>query len=161
MTDTQPFPVSGGTIVPKTPAYRAYLLLRNGFTALPILAGVDKFTHWLVNWDQYLAPAIARSLPMDAHAFMQLVGIIEIMVGVIVGVAPRIGGYLVAGWLWGIIINLLLIPGYLDIALRDVGLSLGAIALARLATQREWVERIPRQPPSAAREEVMTEHLAR
>ena len=87
----------------------------------------------LVNRDQYLAPTIARLLPMSAHTFMLAVGVVEVVAGIIVAVKPSIGGWIVAAWLWGIIVNLLLIPGYFDIALRDFGLSLGALALARLA----------------------------
>ena len=103
----------------------------------PLLAGADKFFHLLVNWDQYLAPAIARLLPMTGHAFMLVVGVIEMVAALLVAVKPRLGGYVVAAWLWGIIVNLLLIPGYFDVALRDFGLSLGALALAALAERFE------------------------
>jgi hypothetical protein len=115
------------------PAYQAYLILYAGFIALPILAGADKFFHVLVNWDLYLAPRIAEVLPVSGHTFMLAVGVIEMAAGVLVAVWPRVGPWVVALWLWGIIINLLLIPNYYDIALRDFGLSLGALALARLA----------------------------
>lgn len=115
------------------PAYRAYQILYLGFIVAPIVAGLDKFFHLLVNWDQYLAPAIANLSPVDGHTLMLMVGIIEIVAGITVALKPRIGGYLVAIWLWGIIVNLLLIPGYYDIALRDFGLSLGALALAWLS----------------------------
>ena len=97
------------------------------------MAAADKFLHLLVNWDQYLAPTIANLLPVTPHTFMMAVGVIEIVAGLLVAIAPYYGGYLVALWLWGIIGNLLLIPGYFDIALRDLGLSLGAVALARLS----------------------------
>jgi hypothetical protein len=118
-----------------TPSYQAYQILYIGFTVLPIIAGLDKFSHFLVNWDQYLAPAIANIVPINARPFMLLVGVIEVVAGVLVAVAPRIGGYVVAAWLFGIIVNLLLIPAYFDIALRDFGLALGALALARLSEE--------------------------
>lgn len=118
----------------RTHSDQAYQILHIGFTVAPILAGLDKFFHLLVNWDQYLAPVVARMLPFDGHTFMLIVGVIEVVAGLLVLVRPRIGGYVVMAWLWGIIINLLLIPGYYDVALRDFGLSLGALALARLAT---------------------------
>jgi hypothetical protein len=117
------------------PAYQAYLILYAGFVALPILAGLDKFFHLLVNWDQYLAPLVTQVLPVTAHTFMLVVGVIEIAAGVLVAVRPQIGAYVVALWLWGIILNLLLVPGFYDIALRDFGLSLGALALARLSRE--------------------------
>ena len=113
-------------------ARQAFQILYFGFIVAPIVAGLDKFFHLLVNWDQYLAPTIAGFLPMSPHTFMLAVGVIEVVAGIIVAVKPSIGGWIVAAWLWGIIINLLLIPGYFDIALRDFGLSLGALALARL-----------------------------
>jgi len=118
-----------------SPAYQAYLILHMGFTVLPILAGLDKFFHLLVDWDQYLAPAVTRMLPVTAHTFMLAVGAIEIVAGLLVAVRPRLGAYIVAAWLWGIIVNLLLVPGFYDIALRDFGLSLGALALARLSRE--------------------------
>jgi hypothetical protein len=117
------------------PAYQAFGILYLGFIALPILAGLDKFFHLLVNWDQYLAPIATRVLPVDGHTFMLLVGVIEIAAGLLVAVRPRIGAYVVALWLWGIIANLLMIPNYYDIALRDFGLSLGALALARISSE--------------------------
>jgi hypothetical protein len=113
-------------------ARQAFQVLYFGFIVAPTVAGLDKFFHLLVNWDQYLAPAIAGFLPINAHTFMLAVGVIEVVAGIIVAVKPSIGGLIVAAWLWGIIVNLLLIPGYFDIALRDFGLSLGALALARL-----------------------------
>jgi uncharacterized membrane protein YphA (DoxX/SURF4 family) len=117
------------------PAYQAYRILHVGFAALPVLAGLDKFFQLLVNWDQYLAPVVTRVLPVSAHAFMLAVGVIEVVAGLLVAVRPRVGAYVVALWLWGIIVNLLLIPNYYDIALRDFGLSLGALALARLSQE--------------------------
>lgn len=116
------------------PAFQAFWLLRIGFTVAPILFGVDKFAHVLVNWDTYLAPRIVDHLPWTAHQVMYGVGVIEIVAGLIVFLRPRFGGYLVAAWLTGIIVNLLLIPGFYDIALRDFGLLLAALTLARLAT---------------------------
>ena len=117
------------------PAYQAYQILYIGFTVAPFLAGLDKFTHFLADWDQYLAPVVARLLPVSGHTFMLFVGIVEMAAAVLVAVRPRLGGYVVAAWLCGIILNLLLIPGYFDVALRDLGLGLGALALARLSTE--------------------------
>jgi hypothetical protein len=115
------------------PAFQAYLVLYAGFIALPIAAGLDKFFHLLVNWNAYLAPLVSDTLGVPADRFMLFVGVIEIAAGVLVAIRPQIGAYVVALWLWGIIVNLLLIPAYYDIALRDFGLSLGALALARLS----------------------------
>jgi len=116
-----------------SPTYQAYQILHIAFTVAPIVAGVDKFFHFLTNWDQYLAPTVARLTGLSAHTFMLGVGAIEIVAGLLVALMPRVGGYVVALWLCGIIVNLLMIPGYFDIALRDLGLALGAFALARLA----------------------------
>ena len=118
-----------------TPSYQAYQILRIGFIAAPVIAGIDKFFHLLVNWDMYLAPVIAKVSPLGSHGLMLAIGVIEIVAGLLVAFKPRIGAYVVAFWLWGIIINLLLIPNYFDIALRDFGLSLGALALARLSRE--------------------------
>jgi uncharacterized membrane protein YphA (DoxX/SURF4 family) len=115
------------------PGYQAFLILRTGFTLAPILFGLDKFTNLLVDWPTYLAPWINGLVPGSAQAAMYAVGVIEIVAGIAVALAPRFGGWLVAGWLAGIIVNLLTIPGHYDIALRDFGLLLGAVALARLA----------------------------
>ncbi len=119
------------------PMTQAYAALYIGFIAAPILAGADKFLQLLANWDKYVAPQVAALLPMSAHTFMLIVGAIEIAAGVLVAVKPKIGGLVVAAWLVGIIGNLLLAGGYLDVALRDLGLALGAFALARLAAARE------------------------
>ena len=116
-------------------AYQAYQILHVAFTAAPILAGLDKFFHVLVNWDKYLAPAIARLSPIGGHDFMLAVGGVEVIAGLLTALKPKIGGYVVAAWLLGIIINLLLIPNYFDVALRDFGLLLGALALARLSRE--------------------------
>jgi hypothetical protein len=118
-------------------AREAYSVLYAAFTLVPVVAGVDKFLHLLVNWDQYLAPVIVRLLPVDSHVLMFAVATVEVVAGLIVAAKPSIGGWIVALWLWGVIANLLLIPAYFDIALRDFGLSLGAIALARLARDFE------------------------
>jgi hypothetical protein len=127
------------------PAYQAFWLLRIGFTVAPILFGLDKFAHVLVNWDKYLAPWIDRIIPGTAHQFMYVVGAIEVVAGLIVAIRPRFGGYLVAAWLAGIIVNLLTYSGYYDIALRDFGLLLGALTLARLATAFEPATRTVRR----------------
>jgi hypothetical protein len=116
------------------PAYQAFMLLRVGFTVAPILFGLDKFLDWLVDWRIYLAPEINDLIPGNAHQAMLIVGVVEILAGVVVALRPKFGGYLVAAWLGGIIVNLLLQADFYDIALRDFGLLLGALALARLAT---------------------------
>lgn len=115
------------------PPYQAYLLLRTGFAVAPILFGLDKFFDLLVRWEVYLAPWIARLSPLDATGTMRVVGVIEIVAGLVVALKPRSGAFLVAAWLGGIIVNLVTYPGYYDIALRDFGLMLGAIALGLLA----------------------------
>src|SRR5947209_20226467 len=117
-----------------SPSYQAYQILHIAFTVAPIIAGLDKFTHFLVNWDQYLSPVIPR-LGLSVHTFMLGVGVIEIVAGLIVAFLPRIGGWIVGLWLCGIILNLLTIPGYFDVALRDLGLAFGAFALARLSEE--------------------------
>jgi hypothetical protein len=119
------------------PAFQAFALLRIGFTVAPILFGLDKFLDWLVDWRIYLAPEINDLVPGNAHQAMLAVGVIEIVAGLIVAVRPKFGGYLVAAWLAGIITNLLLQADYYDIVLRDFGLLLAALALARLATAFE------------------------
>jgi hypothetical protein len=124
------------TIVTNTrPAYQAYQLLYLGFIAAPLVAGVDKFTNFLTDWSQYLAPVVTDVLPVSAGTFMMFVGVVEIGAAALVAVRPKIGAYVVAAWLAGIVINLLLIPAYLDVALRDFGLMLGALALARLSQE--------------------------
>lgn len=123
------------TVRTLSPAHQAYEILRIAFTAAPIIAGLDKFFHVLVNWDQYLSPLVTQVLPVAPHTFMLAVGVIEIIAGLIVAFAPMIGGWIVGLWLCGIIINLLTIPAYFDVALRDFGLALGAFALARLAAE--------------------------
>ena len=113
------------------PVYQAYQILRIGFTAAPILFGLDKFLNLMVDWSQYLVPFVANMIP--ATTFMLIVGVVEIIAGLLVFFKPRLGAYVVAAWLLAIIVNLLLIPGFFDIALRDFGLFLGALALARLS----------------------------
>ena len=127
--------VSSTSSLTAQPAYQAYVILHVGFAVLPIVAGIDKFFHLLVNWEQYLAPTVTQFLPVSGHTFMLAVGVIEIAAGLLVAVRPGIGAYIVALWLLGIIANLFLVPGYYDIALRDFGLSLGALALARLSRE--------------------------
>lgn len=115
------------------PSYRAYQILHATFAVGLMVAGADKFLHWLTNWDQYLAPTVSRLFPLSGHEFMFLAGTVEVLVGLVVAFHPRLGSYLVAAWLLAVIINLLLLPGHFDIALRDLGLMLGALALAKLA----------------------------
>lgn len=117
------------------PAYQAYQILHFAFTVAPILAGIDKFFHLLANWDQYLAPWIANRAPMGGHNLMLAVGVIEIIAGLIVAMKPKIGAPIVAVWLLGIVVNLLTMGTFFDIALRDFGLSLGAWALWRLSLE--------------------------
>lgn len=114
--------------------YQAFLLLRMAFTAAPIAFGVDKFFNVMVGWPAYLAPWINDIAPGSGQDLMYVVGGVEILAGVLVALKPRYGGYVVAAWLAGIIINLLTLSGYYDIALRDFGLMLAALTLARLAS---------------------------
>ena len=116
-----------------TPAYQAFRILQFGFVAAPIIAGVDKFFGFLVDWEQYLAPFIGDLIAPGI--FMGVVGVVEIIAGIGVAIKPRIFAYVVSAWLVGIILNLLMIPGFYDIALRDLGLALGALALGRLSGQ--------------------------
>ncbi|MGC0272391.1 hypothetical protein ACO0LV_05280 [Pseudactinotalea sp. Z1739] len=117
-----------------TGAQQAFLLLRAGFTLAPILFGLDKFANLMVDWERYLAPWVDRIVPGTASQTMMVVGVVEIVAGILVAVRPAIGGYVVAAWLLGIIVNLVSTGDFYDIALRDVGLLLGALALARLAS---------------------------
>ena len=119
------------------PAHQAFRILHLGFIAAPILAGADKFFHLLADWTIYLAPLVPDLLGIPGRTFMYGVGIVEIIAGILVAVRPRIGGYVVAAWLAGIILNLLILGDFYDVALRDLGLALGALALARLATAFE------------------------
>jgi hypothetical protein len=115
-------------------AHQALLLLRTVFTVAPILFGLDKFLEVLTDWERYLAPEFNDLIPGTAHQAMLIVGVVEIAAGLLVAVLPRVGGYVVAGWLAGIILNLLLIGDFYDVALRDFGLLVAALALARLAS---------------------------
>jgi len=117
------------------PAYRAFLLLRTAFTVAPILFGLDKFTNLLTDWPHYLAPWLDAIVPGTAQQAMYAIGVVEIVAGIVVAVVPRFGGWLVAAWLLGIIVNLVTYPGFFDVAQRDVGLLAGAVALALLATR--------------------------
>src|SRR4051794_20326365 len=117
------------------PSYQAYQILHAGFTVAPILAGADKFFHLLCNWDQYLAPWIAQLSPIGGHNLMLAAGVIEIAAGVLVALRPKIAAPVVGLWLCLIIVNLLSMGSYLDVALRDLGLALGAFALWRLSLE--------------------------
>ncbi|MCR4336682.1 MAG: hypothetical protein NUV91_02605 [Candidatus Omnitrophica bacterium] len=113
--------------------YKAYRILYFGFIVLPLIAGIDKFTDLLTDWDKYLSPLISNVV--NAHTFLMIVGVVEIAAALIVAFRPMLGAAIVAFWLWGIVLNLLTMPGFYDIALRDFGLSLGALALAHLARE--------------------------
>jgi hypothetical protein len=130
------------------PAFEAYLLLRAAFTVAPILFGLDKFFNWTVDWPDYLAPWVNDIVPGSAQDFMYFVGVVEIAAGIIVAFAPRIGAYVVAAWLAGIIVNLLTVdpPTYYDIALRDFGLMLAALTLGRLAQAFEKAPAVSKAP---------------
>src|SRR5918998_4538604 len=123
------------TALAADPSYQAFLLLRTAFTVAPIVFGLDKFTNLLTDWPAYLAPWIDGIVPGTAQQAMYAVGVVEVLAGLVVAVVPRFGGWLVAGWLAGIIVSLLSIPGFYDIALRDFGLLVAAVALARLSTR--------------------------
>lgn len=127
------------------PDRQAFLLLRAGFVLAPILFGLDKFFNFMVEWPDYLAPWINDILPGSGQEAMYVVGVVEILAGLLVAVAPRLGAYVVAAWLAGIVVNLLTVdpPTYYDIAVRDFGLLLAALALGRLAASSA------RQAPSA------------
>jgi hypothetical protein len=126
-------PAQRGIEKAKAPAYQAFQILHWGFVAAPIIMGADKFLDLLSNWEKYLAPSFLGLSPVSAAATMRVVGVIEIVAGVVVALRPRIGAYVVAAWLAGIILNLLLLGGYYDVAVRDFGLFLGALALGRLS----------------------------
>jgi hypothetical protein len=122
-----------------TGADRAFLLLRTVFTVAPIAFGLDKFAGLLTDWDQYLAPWVDDLVPGTAQEAMMLVGVVEVVAGLVVALLPRYGGLLVAAWLAGIIVNLLSLGDYYDVALRDLGLMAGALALSLLAADRPRV----------------------
>lgn len=121
-----------------TPVHRAYRVLYAGYIVAPLIAGADKFYNYLTDWSQYLAPMVSQRIP--AGQFMMGVGIVEIVAALLVAIKPKIGAVVVAAWLAGIIVNLLLTQKFYDVALRDLGLMLGAIALANLASAEERIE---------------------
>jgi uncharacterized membrane protein YphA (DoxX/SURF4 family) len=130
----RPTPIPASNTLRSDPVAQAFMLLRIAFTVAPILFGIDKFAGVLTDdWTRYLAPAFNDIIPGNAADAMHIVGIVEIAAGIVVAISPRFGGVLVAAWLGGIIVNLLIVGGYGDIALRDFGLLLGALTLARLA----------------------------
>lgn len=115
---------------------QAFLLLRTVFTVAPILFGLDKFTNLLTDWTMYLAPVVTQVVPLPAQTIMYIVGVVEIVAGVAVALRPRFGSVIVAAWLLGIIINLIVLGGFYDVALRDFGLLVGALALNRLSPRK-------------------------
>ena len=139
VTERHSSPPPAVSAAPLDFGYVAFLLLRGGFVALPILVGIDKYSDWMVDWRQYLWNGIPNTLHISPTTFMHVAGAIEIIAALVVLFAPQVGGALVAGWLAGIVTNLVLVGlhehEYWDIALRDFGLLLGAVALTALATQ--------------------------
>ena len=137
MAQTRPIPSPASPTSPTSPtstgAGQAFLLLRTVFTVAPILFGLDKFAGLLTDWEQYLAPWVNDIVPGTAHQAMLAVGVVEVAAGILVAVRPRWGGYVVAAWLLGIIVNLVSMGEFYDVALRDFGLFVAALALARLA----------------------------
>jgi hypothetical protein len=130
----RPVPFPAANVLRSDPAAQAFVLLRVAFTVAPILFGLDKFAEVMISdWPKYLAPEFNDLIPGSAQDAMYVVGAIEIAAGIVVAISPRFGGLLVAGWLGGIIVSLLLVGGYADIALRDFGLLVAALTLARLA----------------------------
>jgi hypothetical protein len=141
----RPVPLPSTRSLRDDPVAQSFLLLRIAFTVAPILFGLDKFVNVLTDdWTVYLSSQFNDIIPGNAAAAMHMVGIVEIVAGLVVAVTPRFGGLLVAAWLAGIIVNLLLVGGYGDIALRDFGLLLGALTLSRLATV--YVDERPSRP---------------
>src|SRR3954447_5782971 len=131
----RPIPFPSATALRTSPVVQAFALLRTAFTVAPILFGIDKFANVLTDdWTRYLSSNFNSLIPGSAADAMHVVGVIEIVAGLLVAIAPRIGALVVAAWLGGIIVNLLIVGGYGDIALRDFGLLLGALTLARLAS---------------------------
>jgi hypothetical protein len=123
----------GARSLATSPTYQAYQILHLAFFVAPVIAGVDKFLNLLTHWEQYLAPVVTKVIPLSPRAFMMGVGAIEIAAGLLVLAKPRYFAYVVAAWLVGIIVNLILLGAFFDVALRDLGLALGALALGRLA----------------------------
>jgi hypothetical protein len=141
----RPAPLPRRETLTRDPAAQAFLLLRIVFTVAPILFGLDKFAEVLTDdWTKYLATEFNDLIPGSASDAMHIVGIVEIAAGFVVAFTPRFGGLLVAAWLGGIIVNLLLVGGYGDIALRDFGLLVGAVALSRLASAEPRPSEVPR-----------------
>lgn len=116
-------------------SYWAFQLLHIGFTVIPVVAGLDKFTYFLTDWNMYLSQEIIKILPFSPNLFIRGVGVVEITAGLIVAVKPRLGGLIVCLWLIAIIVNLLLTRTFYDIALRDLGLALGALSLFLLSRE--------------------------
>jgi hypothetical protein len=129
---------TGGRVVARSRArdasYQAYQILHWAFVLAPTLAGLDKFFERLTQWEQYLAPIVRNTLGIGSHKIMMIIGAIELVAAFVVAVKPKVGAWIVAAWLAGIVVNLLLLGDFYDVALRDFGLMLGAIALARLST---------------------------
>jgi hypothetical protein len=123
------------TVTATSASHKAFQILHFGYTVAPLIAGLDKYFDKLTDWDKYLAPVIASRIP--AHTFMLAVGAIEIVAALIVLFKPRIGAFIVAAWLLGIVVNLLIYPGFFDVALRDFGLALGALSLGFLSADHE------------------------
>ena len=145
----RPVPLPRAEALRHDPAAQAFLLLRVVFTVAPIVFGLDKFAHVMNDhWAMYLAPEFNDLIPGSAADAMHLVGVVEIAAGLVVAVVPRFGGLLVAAWLGGIIVSLLLAGGYGDIALRDFGLLAGAVSLSLLAGAQEGVKRNVTTSPS-------------
>ena len=139
-----PASAAGSRVLWADPRYQAFMLLRVGFTIAPIVFGLDKFWNQLVHWPKYLAPWVNQLMPGTGQDFMYVVGVVEIVAGIVVALKPRYGAYLVAAWLAGIVVNLLSYPGWYDVALRDFGLMLAALTLARLASVYEPPVRLRR-----------------
>src|SRR5437773_5605961 len=111
-------------------------LLKYTYGLVPIVAGLDKFTNLLTDWKNYLAPSISNMLPFSPSVFMSIVGVIEIVAGVIVLIRPRVGGFIVMAWLIAIALNLLISGHYYDVAVRDLVMAIGAFSLAKLSVVR-------------------------
>ncbi len=141
---TAPAPTRA-VVVAEGPAWQAFLILHWTFVVLPLTVGADKFFDVLGPWASYLSPVVSDVLGVSPQSFMRTVGVVEILLGLLVAFAPRLGGWLLAGWLGAITLNLLAMPGYADVALRDAGLALGALALARLATIYQDAVELPRR----------------
>ncbi|MEZ2389005.1 hypothetical protein AB6813_05545 [bacterium RCC_150] len=135
-TSTHAAAAKAGTLTAMDPQRQAFLLLRTVFTVAPIVFGLDKFANILTHWTMYLAPLATTVVPIPAQTFMYIVGVVEIVAGIAVAVRPRFGSLLVAVWLLGIIVNLLVLGNFFDVALRDFGLLVGALALNRLSVSQ-------------------------